>query len=420
MSLMNPTDPVSNTNPEQPTEQVPTRPLKAPFPWFGGKSKVADLVWPRLGDVRNYIEPCCGSAAMLLLRPHAPQIETINDKDCFVANFWRATQADPDAVVSHCDYPVNEVDLHARHRWLVLSDDAAAFRERMRRDPDYFDPKIAGWWVWGQCCWIGGGWCNTKWQNAGFVTGRHADGETELRRPGLPSADGIHAKRPDLQSLKGVAKLKAQMPDCAGDSKGRGIFKSGKPVNLGSHDGRGTGVLKQQLPDISGDGATGRGIHSSAGHTRQPHQIDSPCEQRRQWLLNWFATLRDRLRLVRVCSGDWHRVCGSRSTTTRIGVTGVFFDPPYLGEIDGEASRDTSLYAEEDPGMALQIQQYCLTHGSNPRMRIALCGYEGEHNILEQHGWTKVAWRSQGGYGNRNKNNRNRGRERIWFSPYCL
>lgn len=30
--------------------------LKAPFPWFGGKSKVAQEVWRRLGNVPNYRE----------------------------------------------------------------------------------------------------------------------------------------------------------------------------------------------------------------------------------------------------------------------------------------------------------------------------------------------------------------------------
>ncbi len=41
-----------------------------PFPWFGGKSAVADRVWTALGpDVMNYVEPFCGSCAVLLLRP---------------------------------------------------------------------------------------------------------------------------------------------------------------------------------------------------------------------------------------------------------------------------------------------------------------------------------------------------------------
>jgi hypothetical protein len=31
-------------------------------------------------------------------------------------------------------------------------------REKMKTDPDYFDVKLAGWWVWGLCQWIGTGW----------------------------------------------------------------------------------------------------------------------------------------------------------------------------------------------------------------------------------------------------------------------
>ena len=60
--------------------------LTAPFPWFGGKSRVADIVWDRFGDVANYVEPFFGSGAVLLARPHPPRIETVNDLDCMVAN----------------------------------------------------------------------------------------------------------------------------------------------------------------------------------------------------------------------------------------------------------------------------------------------------------------------------------------------
>lgn len=38
--------------------------LKAPFPWFGGKSRVAPLIWARFGEVRNYVEPFAGSLAV--------------------------------------------------------------------------------------------------------------------------------------------------------------------------------------------------------------------------------------------------------------------------------------------------------------------------------------------------------------------
>lgn len=90
--------------------------MKAPFPYFGGKSKAASLVWSLFGDCPNYVEPFLGSAAMLLARPNGRgKIETVNDKCGFIANFWRAVQADPDAVAHWADWPVNEADLTARH-----------------------------------------------------------------------------------------------------------------------------------------------------------------------------------------------------------------------------------------------------------------------------------------------------------------
>ena len=43
--------------------------VPAPFPYFGGKSRIAHLVWERFGDVPNYVEPFAGSLAVLLGRP---------------------------------------------------------------------------------------------------------------------------------------------------------------------------------------------------------------------------------------------------------------------------------------------------------------------------------------------------------------
>lgn len=164
-----------------------------------------------------------------------------------------------------------------------------------------------------------------------------------------------------------------------------------------------------QRPDISGwnGGDGGRGVHRSLTH-----------KQRRAWLVDWFGRLRDRLRTVRVCCGDWLRVCDSPSVTTRLGLTGVFLDPPY----STEAGRDMNLYGHESGTVAHEARAYCLARGVDPLMRLALCGYEGEgHEELEAHGWTAVAWKSHGGYGNRSKKGQtNSARERIWFSPHCL
>ncbi len=130
--------------------------LESPYPYFGGKSRVAPLIWEILGNVDNYVEPFMGSAAILLARPHEPKIESVNDFDSYVANFWRSIKYNAQAVAEHCDWPVNETDLISRQNWLVRQKE---FRERMLREPFYFDPQIAGWWVWGLCNWVGGGFC---------------------------------------------------------------------------------------------------------------------------------------------------------------------------------------------------------------------------------------------------------------------
>ena len=186
--------------------------LKSPFPWFGGKSLAAGLIWQALGDVPNYVEPFAGSLASVLLRPgYDPLLhtETVNDLDCYVANFWRALQHDPEGVCKYCDQPVNEADLHARHQWLISQ---SGFREQMLSDADFYDVKVAGWWVWGLCCWIGSGWC-------------HLDRGAALKLPHLGShGRGVHRKRPHV-----------------GDH-GRGVHR--KRPHLGNH---GQGDLPEYL-----------------------------------------------------------------------------------------------------------------------------------------------------------------------------
>jgi len=137
--------------------------MKAPFPWFGGKSRASSLIWARFGDVASYVEPFAGSLAVLLDRPHwpfrEPRLETVNDLDCYIANFWRAVQRDPKAVAAHADNPVNEVDLHARHGWMHGQAERVA---RTKKDPDFFDARVAGYWVWGVSSSIANNFCRSN------------------------------------------------------------------------------------------------------------------------------------------------------------------------------------------------------------------------------------------------------------------
>ena len=317
--------------------------LKAPFPYFGGKSKIASVVWDRFGKVDNYVEPFCGSAAVLLNRPQPFEgSETINDFDGFISNFWRAMKADPEAVALHATNQVNECDLHARHCYLLSA--KADFVSRLMGDPEYYDAKIAGWWAWGACCWIGSGWCSGEgsWQS---IDGRLVSGNAR-------------------QDGQGVTK---QLPH-VGDG-GRG-----EPSNC---------LMS---------GAVGGAFGASAG------------------LIDWFTALAERIRTVRVCCGDWSRVCGD-SVTFRHGMTGVFLDPPY-----GHDLRDVGLYAN-DHDVTADVQAWCIEQGKNPLMRIALCGY----TEYELPGWTQHNYKVQGGYGNMGdgRGRANSAKETIWFSPAC-
>jgi DNA adenine methylase len=58
------------------------------FGWYGGKFSHLEWLLPRLPDGHHYCEPFAGSAAILLNRPPAP-VETYNDLDGEVVNFFR-------------------------------------------------------------------------------------------------------------------------------------------------------------------------------------------------------------------------------------------------------------------------------------------------------------------------------------------
>lgn len=382
--------------------------MKAPFPWFGGKRRVAALVWPRFGNVPNYVEPFAGSLAVLLARPaHWPaRNETVNDIDCHLANFWRAVRDHPEEVAAAANCPVNEADLHAKHQrlheWVDELGGQDEWREQSHTDPEYCVPWVAGWWVWGLSAWIGDAWCRENTNrimpelhaSRGSVAIAHGD----RQRPDLTQAKGIHsvAKRPTLKSggagVHAPNRQEVQVPT------------AGLPHMMPGHGvhadrARGSKSPPRQVPDISGDsGASGRGIF--ARYTRGN-------------LTAYMCALSERLRRVRVCCGQWDRILGP-SPTVHIGTTAVFLDPPY-----GVEDRET-VYGHDCRKVAGEVLSWCLEHGEDKRLRIALCGYEGEHNDLEAEGWDKVAWKAHGGYSNRVESNKNKDRERIWFGPGCI
>ena len=336
--------------------------LRAPFPYFGGKRRAASLVWEALGNVDHYVEPFAGSAAVLLARPHVGRCETINDRDGMVANFWRAVKAQPDDVAEACDWPVIEADLHARHLWLIGQRESLT--ERLIADPDWCDPKAAGWWCWGACAWIGDGWCSER-----------------------PSR-----KLPHL-----------------GD-EGRGVHRPSRQLPHLGDEGRGVHRPSRKLPHLGGEG---RGVHAPRRRADFADEAVAFGSTR-----EWLRALSDRLRAVRVASGDWRRVVASPATLFPAGRgdaayrCGVYLDPPYLaGNMD---------YAVGGTGtdLSAEVRAWCAEHDADPRLRIVLSGHSGEHSTLETRGWRVVEWKTKGGYAS--GENLNQKRERLWLSPHCF
>ena len=371
---------------------------KTPFPWFGGKSQAAPLVWQLLGDCPHYVEPFFGGGAVLLNRPHPCNrkyySETVNDLDGLVVNAWRAMQFHPEETARHASWPVTEFDKNARQirvlQWRKEKD-----YERLAGTHDYCDPLIAGWWLWGTCVQIGAFDGNAPW-TADPVTGR-------IRKWKDIAGDGPGVRR--------------NLPHISTD--GRGVNHAAM---------REPGVARD-LPHISTDG---QGVNRP--QLREPGVLsDDPANEFHPLtmpeLVRWFQWLSARLRHVRIINGDWSRVCTTGAAHTLPvrqgkGPCAVFLDPPYSAEAD----RNMTLYAMESSTVAHDVREWCVKNGDNPKFRIVLAGFDNEHTELESHGWTVHEWFSaghlRGGMGNVRKDKIAGGhqqkRERLWASPHCL
>ena len=68
------------------------------FGWYGGKFSHLDWLLPLLPECQHYCEPFGGSAAVLLNRTPAP-VETYNDMDGDIANFFRVLREQKEALL---------------------------------------------------------------------------------------------------------------------------------------------------------------------------------------------------------------------------------------------------------------------------------------------------------------------------------
>lgn len=349
-----------------------TQPLKSPWPWFGAKAKVADAVWEAFGDPSNYIEPFAGSLAVLLARPDTHEWwrknESVNDLDGNIANWHRSVAADPQLVAHYASQPVTENDLTARHLWLVTNADG--LRQRLFADPEFYDAKAAGWWVYGISCWVGGDWCT----GIGPFTGTD---QPSLTNGG--TAPGVYRKIPMISGAHG----------------GKGIHK---PIRVPAPESGGA-------PDL-------RGAYDAH-------------------LVAQFTALSNRLRRVRVACGDWKRVLGNAAVPAKGHYTAILLDPPYdpaerRGDLYAVGDRRGTA-GEPPPSVHAAARTWALERTDDPTLRIGYCSYSTteEDALFTAAGWLPYRWSANGGYalsakqahGTRAQSNKYR--EIIWFSPTC-
>lgn len=78
-----------------PATDAPKRPA---LRYYGGKWNLAPWIISHFPPHKNYVEPCGGAASVLLQKPRSP-LETYNDLDGDVVNFFRVLRDQPDELI---------------------------------------------------------------------------------------------------------------------------------------------------------------------------------------------------------------------------------------------------------------------------------------------------------------------------------
>jgi DNA adenine methylase len=132
-------------------------------------------------------------------------------------------------------------------------------------------------------------------------------------------------------------------------------------------------------------------------------------------LLNMIS---DRLRHVRVIYGDWTRTVSSKSMLKGPGTPcAIFLDPPYSSSFDRQTY---GADLDDSDGLPEEVYTWCETHGEDPDLRIAVCGYTQNWDPPES--WYEMTWTTQGGWARKSDdpNPDAQKEECVWFSPHCI
>lgn len=99
-----------------------------PFPYFGGKQRIADQIVAHFPEHGHYIEPYAGGLSVLMAKRPAA-METVNDIDQDLMTFWRVLRDRPDELERACALTPHSRAESIAARDLAVADDV----ERARR-----------------------------------------------------------------------------------------------------------------------------------------------------------------------------------------------------------------------------------------------------------------------------------------------
>lgn len=123
-----------------------TQQLKPPASYYGGKGRLAAWIASLMGPHRRYVEPFCGTAAVLLAKTPA-RFEVINDLDGDLVTFFRALRDQPDELERACRFtPYARAEfIEARDQHGEELDDIERARRWWVRVVQGFNSKPGDW-----------------------------------------------------------------------------------------------------------------------------------------------------------------------------------------------------------------------------------------------------------------------------------
>lgn len=102
--------------------------MKPPVPYFGGKMTIGPAIAALLPSHGHYVEPYCGSLAVLLAKPPSDH-ETVNDLDRRLVTFWRVLRDRPAELARVCALTPHSRVEHAEAEMLDAPDDLELARQ---------------------------------------------------------------------------------------------------------------------------------------------------------------------------------------------------------------------------------------------------------------------------------------------------